>query len=66
MDCRGLEVVGFRPEGVWMAKGLESGTAFEEVKLEEGNGGRWEFFDFDEKAGEEVSLTEGVFEVVRA
>ncbi|KAL9092678.1 MAG: hypothetical protein Q9159_000749 [Coniocarpon cinnabarinum] len=66
MDCRGIEVVGFVPEGLWSAKGLESGIAFEEVVFEGGKDGRWEWFDYDEKVGEEVSVTNAVFEIGRA
>ena len=66
MDCRGIEVVGFSPEGTWTAQGLESGTKFEEVALEDAKGGKWEWFDYDEKAGEEVSVTNAVFEIGRA
>ena len=66
MDCRGIEVVGFSPEGTWKAQGVESGTPFEEVTLEGGNDGKWEWYEYDEKAGEEVSATNVSFEIGRA
>lgn len=43
-----------------MAKGLESSTKFLEVNLQEG-----EWFDYDEKAGEEVSITDLKWEIRR-
>ncbi|PQE05239.1 DUF866 domain protein [Rutstroemia sp. NJR-2017a BBW] len=50
-DCRGLELVEFKPEGEWLATGTESGTKFTAIDLTEG-----EWFDYDEKAGDEVSI----------
>ncbi|MCJ1341573.1 hypothetical protein MMC09_006869 [Bachmanniomyces sp. S44760] len=50
-DCRGLEFTEFKSDGEWKAKGLESPTLFSGVDLQEG-----EWYDFDEKAGEEVSI----------
>ncbi|PQE30966.1 DUF866 domain protein [Rutstroemia sp. NJR-2017a WRK4] len=47
-DCRGLELVEFKPEGEWLATGTESGTKFTAIDLTEG-----EWFDYDEKAGDE-------------
>ncbi|TFA99236.1 hypothetical protein CCMA1212_008899 [Trichoderma ghanense] len=56
-DCRGLEFVEFKPEGDWLADGIDSGTKFTGIDLTEG-----EWFDYDEKAGEEVSIKElGVY-----
>ncbi|KAK4152037.1 zinc finger protein [Chaetomidium leptoderma] len=51
-DCRGLEFTEFIPEGEWLVDGLESTTKFEGVELTEG-----EWFDYDEKAGEEPTAT---------
>ncbi|KAK2744858.1 hypothetical protein FQN57_004182 [Myotisia sp. PD_48] len=48
-DCRGLEFTDFRPDGTWEAKGANSTTVFNEITFEEG-----EWFDFDEKTGEEA------------
>jgi hypothetical protein len=39
-------------QGEFLATGAESGTKFTGVDLSEG-----EWFDYDEKAGEEVSIT---------
>ncbi|EEQ35072.1 DUF866 domain-containing protein [Microsporum canis CBS 113480] len=47
-DCRGLEFTEFKADGKWEATGIESGTKFGEINLEEG-----EWYDFDEKQGEE-------------
>lgn len=44
-----------------MTKGLESGTTFEGVDLQEG-----EWFDYDEKVGEEVSIKDLKWEIRRA
>lgn len=48
-------------QGEWLADGLESGTKFTGIELEDG-----EWFDYDEKAGEEVSIKELVWEIRRA
>ncbi|OCT55018.1 DUF866 domain protein [Cladophialophora carrionii] len=50
MDCRGLEFTDFKPDGEWEATGVESGTKFHGIDLSEG-----EWFDYDEKAGEEFT-----------
>ncbi|KZM27797.1 hypothetical protein ST47_g1062 [Ascochyta rabiei] len=60
-DCRGLEFVEFKPDGEWLAKGEDSGTKFENIELHEG-----EWFEYDEKASDEVSITNLVWEVRRA
>lgn len=60
IDSRGLEVERFIPEGVWQCVGEESGTKFEEVEVEDG-----EWYDYDEKAGVDVSITEVEWEVSR-
>ncbi|KAM0515996.1 hypothetical protein ACHAPE_005617 [Trichoderma viride] len=60
-DCRGLEFVEFKPEGDWLAEGIDSGTKFTGIDLEDG-----EWFDYDEKAGEEVSIKELTWEIKRA
>jgi hypothetical protein len=54
-DCRGLEFVEFK------ADGEESNTKFEAIELHEG-----EWFDYDEKKSEEVSITNLVWEIRRA
>lgn len=53
IDARGLDVVEFIPVGKFSAKGAETTTKFEEVDLEDG-----EWYDYDEKANEEVSITD--------
>jgi hypothetical protein len=60
-DCRGLEFTEFRPEGEWLAEGEESGTKFSGIELVEE-----EWFDYDEKSGEEVSITNLKWEIRRA
>lgn len=52
IDSRGIDFVSFKADGKFQCKGEESNTKFEEVDLEEG-----EWFDYDEKAGDEVSIT---------
>ncbi|KKA28845.1 hypothetical protein TD95_000249 [Thielaviopsis punctulata] len=59
-DCRGLEFTSFSAEGKWLAEGLESNTKFTEVELTE------DWFDYDEKSGEEVSIVDMKWEVSRA
>ncbi|KAI0479465.1 DUF866-domain-containing protein [Xylariaceae sp. FL0804] len=60
-DCRGLEFTAFSPDGSWLAEGLESGTKFEDIELTDG-----EWFDYDEKANEEVSIKEMKWDMKRA
>ncbi|KAF8249724.1 DUF866-domain-containing protein [Wilcoxina mikolae CBS 423.85] len=60
-ECRGCEFVEFKPEGNWEAKGLESNTVFKEIDLNEGD-----WFDYDEKAGAEVSIKDLKWEIVRS
>lgn len=61
LDCRGLDLIDFKADGNWSAKGAESGTSFTDIDLTPG-----EWFDYDEKAGEEVSIKEISWEVRRA
>ncbi|KAL2759619.1 hypothetical protein ACRALDRAFT_2094754, partial [Sodiomyces alcalophilus JCM 7366] len=60
-DCRGLEFTEFVPEGEWLAEGSESGTKFEAIELTDG-----EWYDYDEKAGEEVSIKDLSWDIQRA
>ncbi|KAK4455690.1 UPF0587 protein C2D10.03c [Podospora aff. communis PSN243] len=60
-DCRGLEFTEFIPEGEWLADGAESGSKFTAIDLSEG-----EWFEYDEKAGEEVSIKELKWEINRS
>ena len=48
-------------QGEWTAKGLDSSTIFGGIDLQEG-----EWFDYDEKAGEEVSIREVQWSIRRA
>ena len=62
IDCRGIEFTEFKSEsGDWLATGLESGTPFTGIDLQEG-----EWYDYDEKAGEEVSIKDVKWEIRRA
>ncbi|KAK6457233.1 uncharacterized protein RJT20DRAFT_127413 [Scheffersomyces xylosifermentans] len=61
IDARGLDFESFIPEGKFQAVGLESGTKFEEVDLEDN-----EWYDYDDKAGAEVSITDVTWEISRA
>ncbi|KAJ1928700.1 hypothetical protein IWQ60_001799 [Tieghemiomyces parasiticus] len=53
VECRGLEPVDFEPMDGWKVKGAESNTVFDEVDLSDD---MWA--DYDEKAGDEVSVAE--------
>ncbi|KAK3320909.1 hypothetical protein B0T19DRAFT_430916 [Cercophora scortea] len=50
-DCRGLEFTEFHSEGEWLADGLETGSKFTGIELVEGD-----WYDYDEKSSEEVSI----------
>jgi len=52
IECRGLEFVEFDPRGIWKCVGVESGTQFPEVDLDEG-----EWVDYDEKAALPVGIS---------
>ncbi|KAI9866854.1 MAG: hypothetical protein M1813_000796 [Trichoglossum hirsutum] len=69
-DCRGLEFTEFKADvrnfqrpyqGEFFATGVESNTPFSGIDLQEG-----EWFDYDEKSGEEVSIKDIKWEVRRA
>ena len=81
-DCRGLEFTEFKPEvrwrsfasrfltiadvalhgqGEWLAEGAETGSKFTAIELTEG-----EWFDYDEKNSEEVSIKDLSWEIRRA
>ena len=61
IDTRGCEFTDFRPDGDWICKGADSGTEFKGDILNED-----EYFDYDEKAGEEVSIKELKWEIKKA
>jgi hypothetical protein len=49
-------------QGDWLADGVDSGTKFEDIDaLHEG-----EWFEYDEKSNEEVSIKELTWEIRRA
>ncbi len=48
-------------QGEWLVDGADSNTKFEGVELTEG-----EWFDYDEKAGDEVSIKDLKWDIVRA
>lgn len=62
-ETRGCEFVGFRADGEWVCHGTEGKkkTPFEGVDLSEG-----EWYDYDDSAGAEVSITEIEWSVGRA
>ncbi|KAJ5497144.1 hypothetical protein N7463_009131 [Penicillium fimorum] len=60
IDCRGLEFIEFKPDGEWEAKAVESTTTFSGIDLMEG-----EWYDYDEKKGEEVSIKEITWSIGR-
>lgn len=59
IDARGVEFKLFIPEGKFMAKGVK-GTEFD-FELEDA-----EWYDYDDKTGEEVSVTEVEWRVERS
>ena len=61
IDCRGLEFIEFKPDGEWLADGLESGTKFDGIDLSEG-----EWYEYDEKVTAEVSIKELKWQIRRA
>ncbi|KAL6236149.1 hypothetical protein BDW75DRAFT_207518 [Aspergillus navahoensis] len=61
LECRGLEFTEFKADGEWEATGVESSTPFKGIDLSEG-----EWYDYDEKAGDEVAIKEIKWELGRA
>ncbi|XP_070195725.1 UPF0587 protein v1g245604-like isoform X2 [Littorina saxatilis] len=57
-DCRGVSPLEFSPRIGWVAKGVESNTPFTIDMSEK------EWFDYDEKSSESVSITEVLFKFV--
>lgn len=60
-ECRGCEFVDFSPDGDWLVDGVESNTKFSSIDLTEG-----EWFEYDEKAGGEVTIKDLKWEIKRA
>ncbi|XP_003921594.1 CXXC motif containing zinc binding protein isoform X1 [Saimiri boliviensis] len=52
-ECRGLEPVDFQPQAGFAAEGVESGTVFSDINLQEKD-----WTDYDEKAQESVGIYE--------
>jgi len=48
-------------QGEWLAEGIDSGTKFEGIELVEG-----EWFEYDEKANDEVSIKDLKWNIKRA
>lgn len=61
IDARGIDFVEFIPDGRFECVGAESGTVFEEVDLEDG-----EWYDYDDKAGAEVSVVDVKWDIARS
>ncbi|KAI9894921.1 MAG: hypothetical protein M1814_000141 [Vezdaea aestivalis] len=61
IDCRGCEFVEFKSDGEWLASGFDSGSEFAGIDLIEE-----EWFEYDEKASEEVSVKDVKWEIIRA
>lgn len=51
LDCRGVEPDDFFPGQGYKCSGVESGSQFNDINLEEG-----EWVDYDEKASESVGI----------
>lgn len=60
IDPRGIDFVKFNPDGRFIAKGSDSNIEFNEVDLEDN-----EWFDYDEKAANEVSITEVKWNIIK-
>ncbi|CDO54053.1 hypothetical protein DV113_004039 [Geotrichum candidum] len=60
IDSRGIDFVSFIPDGKFKCQGAESNTKFDEVDLEDN-----EWYDYDEKAGDEVSITNVQWEITK-
>ncbi|KAI9724186.1 MAG: hypothetical protein M1828_003931 [Chrysothrix sp. TS-e1954] len=61
IDCRGLEFVDYKADGDWQAKGIDSGTKFTGMDISDG-----EWYDYDEKASDEVSVKDVKWEIRRS
>ncbi|XP_016774052.4 CXXC motif containing zinc binding protein isoform X2 [Pan troglodytes] len=59
-ECRGLEPVDFQPQAGFAAEGVESGTAFSDINLQEKD-----WTDYDEKAQESVGIYEVTHQFVK-
>uniref|UniRef100_A0A4X1WCB5 CXXC motif containing zinc binding protein n=2 Tax=Artiodactyla TaxID=91561 RepID=A0A4X1WCB5_PIG len=59
-ECRGLEPVDFQPQAGFAAEGVESGTVFSDINLQEKD-----WTDYDEKAQESVGIYEVTHQFVK-
>uniref|UniRef100_A0A452FRQ7 CXXC motif containing zinc binding protein n=1 Tax=Capra hircus TaxID=9925 RepID=A0A452FRQ7_CAPHI len=59
-ECRGLEPVDFQPQAGFAAEGVESGTVFSDINLQEKD-----WTDYDEKAQESVGIYEVAHQFVK-
>jgi len=59
-DCRGVEITGWIVGDGWSCVGVKSATKFTDIDLTE-----HEFYDYDEKATQEVSISEVQTRIVR-
>lgn len=61
IDARGVDFLEFIPDGYFECVGTNSNTKFTEIDLTEG-----EWYDYDDKEGEEVSIVETRWDVSRS
>lgn len=61
IDARGIDFVLFEPLGQWQCGSTVSAAKFHEVDLEDG-----EWYDYDDTAGQEVSVTDAEFDIARS
>lgn len=60
IDSRGIDFISFIPDGKFKCQGAESNTKFADVDLEDN-----EWYDYDDKAGDEVSITDIHWEITK-
>ncbi|RKF54638.1 UPF0587 protein C2D10.03c [Golovinomyces cichoracearum] len=60
IDCRGLDIIEFSPEGEWLANGSHSKTQFSSIDLTDG-----EWYEYDETLGEEVNILDLKWEITK-
>ena len=60
IEARGIDFKKFISEGIWECSGVDSGTMFDDVDLEDG-----EWHDYDENLKVEVSVVDVEFKIAR-
>lgn len=60
IDARGYDVVEYVADGPFVCKGSESGCEFKEVLLED-----TEWYDYDDEAAQETSITDVKWEIAK-